>query len=291
MEGIGKYRFVRRIGAGDYSEVLLCESGGTNVAMKVFSINDPSLNRMVATSGQDIEARLRQRFVTEAKLVKQLQHPNIVRIIEISELADGRPCFVMPYLPGSLRAELFGEALRDGSRLAPHARARTLSVDRTVAILRDVLAGLDEVHKQGLEHRDLKPEHVRFDADGNAVLFDFGVAKTPWAGFTPIRPRFGTKPFMSPEQAINSGNVDARSDVFSVGAIAYLMVTGRLPATPPWPVGDLAATLPLGFGEWVTAAMQREADHLPANASVLRDLLDKAPSPLTSPAGASLAPE
>ena len=278
MEGIGKYRFVRRIGAGDYSEVLLCESGDADVAMKVFSIHGRSLNRMVAASGQDIEARLRQRFVTEAKLVKQMQHPNIVRIIEISELADGRPCFVMPYLPGSLRAELFGDAVRDGSQLAPHARARAraLSFDRTVAILRDVLAGLAEVHKQGLVHRDLKPEHVRFDADGNAVLFDFGVAKTPWAGFTPIRPRFGTKPFMSPEQAINSGNVDARSDVFSVGAIAYLMVTGRLPATPPRPVRDLAPTIPIGIGKWVTAAMQCEAEHRPANASALLELLDQA---------------
>ncbi len=213
VESFGRYRFVRRLGGGDTSEVLLCDHGSRRVAMKVFSIQGRPLQEMIAEAADDLEARLRRRFVAEAELVAGLEHPNIVEILEITELLDDRPCFVMPFLPGSLRDKIFGDLATDGARLMSPPAPRALALERVQEILPQVLAGMAEVHHRGIVHRDLKPDHIRFDDHGNAVVCDFSVAKTPWSGYTPIRQGFGTRPFMSPEQEANAADVDARSDV------------------------------------------------------------------------------
>lgn len=274
MEIKGEYRFIRRIGGGDYAEVLLCESGTEQVAMKVFSVQSRRLQHLIETSEEDLEARLCKRFIDEAKLVEGLKHPNIVAVLEISALADDRPCFVMPYLPTSLRGEIFGAAADAGHTLAPRRAPQTLPVERITGVLRQVLAGLAEVHAQGIVHRDLKPDHIRFDKEGTVRLVDFSVAKTPWAGYTPIRQDFGTKNFMSPEQAVNATDVDARSDVYSVGAIAYLALTGRYPGTKATLPQELGKGVPDSLDRWVMAALANDRERRPENAAVLLELLD-----------------
>ena len=274
---IGKYEVVKPLAAGDSARVLLCRDGGRDVAVKVFAVSSPRLLALMRDGGSEVADRLRRRFVAEAKLADRFRHPGIVAILEVAELGDGTPYFAMPYLPEGL-----ADALRKktpgwvpGAPLPPET-PRPLPLDRAVAVLRQLLGALAEVHRAGVVHRDIKPDNVRFDAAGAAVLCDFSVARTPWGGFTPIRPRFGAPPFVSPEQAANSADVDPRSDLYSVGVLGYLMLTGRFPgrAGPAPRRADPRISEPVSAA--VMQAIEAERDRRPADAAAMLALLGAA---------------
>jgi hypothetical protein len=161
------------------------------------------------------------RFEREAELVLALAHPNVVEIFEHGRLDDGRPWFAMELL--------------SGVPLSEHLEARgRLSFDDALAILDPLARALDEAHARGIVHRDVKPSNV-FLAEGRpkgrVVLLDFGVAKLRdglHATLTGSRDALGTLAFMAPEQFLGS-KVDARADVYALGALAYRMLTGQAP--------------------------------------------------------------
>ena len=201
----GQYRIERTLGQGGMGTVFLGrdETLDRLVAIKVISPD-------VGTS-----AELRQRFLQEARTVARLRHPNIVPVYAAGE-AGGLLYFVMEYVPG--------ESLRE------HMTARkTLSADEAVPILSDLALALDYAHAAGIVHRDVKPENVLLDGEtGRAMLMDFGVARAlasdgrlTGTGFVLGSPRY-----MSPEQASGDDALDGRSDLYSLGLIAYEMFTG-----------------------------------------------------------------
>jgi eukaryotic-like serine/threonine-protein kinase len=208
---VGTYRLLSHIGAGAMGEV--------------YAAHDEKLNRRVAVKliapdlARDVD-RLR-RFRQEAHAASSLNHPNIVVVHDFGEV-DGRPFIVTELVEGvTLR-----ERLDDGPLPIPEA----------IEIGLQVTSALAAAHARGLVHRDIKPENVMLRPDGYVKVLDFGLAKlarlepmadaASTAGTHPGQAA-GTPAYMSPEQA-RAELVDARTDVFSVGAVLYEMVTGRL---------------------------------------------------------------
>jgi serine/threonine protein kinase len=165
---------------------------------------------------------LMRRFQAEVQHASKLEHPNIVRVYDVGE-DDGTHYYVMQYIEGSdLRAEL-------------KQRGR-YPVDAALAVISQLAEALDYAHSQGIVHRDIKPENILLDAEGQAHIVDFGIAKAV-EGTRMTRGLLGTPEYMSPEQ-VKGNRVDGRSDQYSLAVLAYELLTGRTPfptqGDDPW---------------------------------------------------------
>ncbi|MDH4035520.1 MAG: protein kinase, partial [candidate division Zixibacteria bacterium] len=205
QEGVvGHYSITEELGSGGMGQVYLAE--------------DTRLKRLVALKFLPAhvasDQMIRARFLREAQAAAMLIHPNIVTIHEISEI-DGRPYIVMEHLAGRSLDEMLEHDLLDGD-----------VVSNTVI---QICRGLQKAHDQGVVHRDIKPGNVIVGEDGLAKLLDFGIARI--IGESQLT-RTGTAPgtanYMSPEQA-RGEECDHRSDIFSIGALMYQMLSGRAP--------------------------------------------------------------
>ena len=208
MPEISGYRLSRVIGNGGMSTVYLGEqlSLEREVAIKV----------MLPEALADEVSR--RRFENEARTIARLEHPHIVGIYEIGRTRDGLPYYAMPYLArGHLGQREFAQ---DGHEHA-HARVRS--------ILHALLAALDYAHARGVVHRDVKAENVLFDEADRPLLADFGIAlRRLGPRVTTAGMAVGSTAYMAPEQA-RGEEVDARADLYSVGVLAWEMLTGKLP--------------------------------------------------------------
>jgi TolB-like protein/tRNA A-37 threonylcarbamoyl transferase component Bud32 len=166
-----------------------------------------------------------ERFRREITTAAQLQHPHILGVYDSGETATGQLWFTMPFVEG--------ESLRDRLR-----REAQLPVGDAIRITREVASALAYAHGRGIVHRDIKPENVLLTGQGDALLADFGIARALSAnasdtGLTATGLAVGTPQYMSPEQASGERTLDARSDVYSLGALLYEMLAGEPPFTGP----------------------------------------------------------
>ncbi len=161
-----------------------------------------------------------ERFLQEIKVTANLQHPHILPLHDSGE-ADSFLYYVMPYVEG--------DTLRDKLK-----RERQLAIEDAIEITRSVASALDYAHRQGVIHRDIKPENVLLH-DGQALVADFGIAlavsQASGTRLTETGLSIGTPHYMSPEQAMGDRELDARSDVYSLGAMLYEMLAGDPPYT------------------------------------------------------------
>jgi serine/threonine-protein kinase len=210
----GRYQVEQKVGEGGMSYVYRATDIGTRevVAIKVLS---PSLAK-----DRNAMARLRR----EAGLAIRLSHPNVCHIMRLGETEDGLVYVVMPFVQGEILAD-------------KRHRQGALPLPLVVQFVGEIAAGLEVAHQQKIVHRDLKPENVmicrRPDGSEYAVVMDFGLAKERQAGaelekLTATGIILGTPEFMSPEQ-LRGKPLDARTDLYALGLIAYELLTGKLP--------------------------------------------------------------
>jgi serine/threonine protein kinase len=240
---------------GGYRVLSIVGAGGMGV---VFRAHDPQLDRIVALKVMlptlATSATARQRFLREAKAAAALQHDFVVTIFQVGE-TRGVPFLAMPFLKGeSLDARL----RRLGS---------ALGVGESLRIARQIAEGLSALHELGLVHRDIKPANVFLEGEASRVkILDFGLARavTGDPQLTQEGTIVGSPAFMAPEQATRQ-MVDARADLFSLGCVMYLMLTGKLPFE-----GDDAVTMLLAVQ---TASPKPPCEYEPAVPIEVSDLV------------------
>ena len=243
------------------------ELGGGGMS-RVFVATDNTLGRkvVVKTLPPELAAGVNiDRFRREIQLAAQLQHPHIVPVLSAGA-AEGIPYYTMPLIEGeSLRARL--------------ARAGELAIPDAIRFLREVVSALAYAHARGVVHRDIKPDNVLLSGE-YALVADFGVAKAISASaggansLTSLGVALGTPAYMAPEQAAADPNVDARADLYAVGAMAYEMLTG----SPPFAGRSPQATLVAHLGEAPAPLIARRPNVPPTLAALVMRLLEKRPA-------------
>jgi serine/threonine protein kinase len=289
---LGRYRIVRMLAEGGMGRVYLAEqSVGTvvrRVAIKV-------LRRQLCNDRQ-----LVSRFSREAETLVRLTHPNTVQLFDFGALPDGTLALVMEYVEGhSLARELLKGAL---------------SPARAERLLSQACGALQEAHAHGIVHRDLKPDNMlvaeRVGHGDFVKVLDFGIAQVsspePAAATTKLTQQgmiIGTPQYMSPEQ-FSGSTIDARSDIYSLGVVAYEMLTARLPfeAKTPWewasrhltatpaalPVDDRSGLLPR-HARAIRAALAKDPDDRPQTVAAFLQLITSDEAIGVSPAHAQSA--
>ena len=243
----------------------------------VFLAREPALDRNVAIkvlpSDRDASAD-RERFRREARTAARLNHPHIVPLYTFGDV-DGTMYFVM----GCVRGEPLSARMKRG-----------IGMDSARRLLVELADALDHAHRQGVIHRDVKPENVLIDDEsGRAMLTDFGISKAvgPAPGLTDTGALLGTPAYMSPEQAARKTNLDGRSDIYSLGVMGYEMLAGRRPFASsstgdllvqhmtrhPAPIRELAPDVPDALAAVIMRCLEKDPALRWPDARSLRDAL------------------
>ena len=257
---LGQYQLRRRLGSGGMGEVYL----GEHVLLR-----RQCAIKLIRPDQAGDPTNL-SRFEREVQAMATLTHWNTVEIFDYGHADDGTFYYVMEYLPGMTLQELV-------------ERHGPLPPGRAVHFLRQICAALEEAHAVGLIHRDIKPRNVIACRRGGvydvAKLLDFGLVQDIGLGkdagkLTVQGTILGSPPFMSPEQALGKNNIDARTDIYSLGSLAYFLLTGQPPFSrdsamemlvahvhePPAPLTELRPELPVDLQEVILRCLQKDAE-------------------------------
>ena len=277
VQRLGAYTLERKVSEGGMATIYLARHALLKrpTAIKI-------LKKHVATD------EFIHRFEREVQLASQLLHPNTVEIYDFGRTREGQPYYVMEYLDGVTLAEL----VADSGRVPP---------GRAIHILRQVAAALREAHAHGMIHRDVKPENImlcRRGEDDVVKLLDFGLVKNleraETRDITKQLRIVGTPRYMAPERLVNPSDVDARSDIYALGAVAYFLLTGKpifdgddslqisnqvLHAPAPR-VSAAGVVVPEGLDNLIAACLEKERVRRPPSADAVVEALDRLASRL-----------
>ena len=271
---VGKYQILEKIGVGGFGSV--------------YRGRDPFIKRSVAIKtcqGDDDE--IRKRFFREAEYAGNLHHPNITTIYDFGVTDDGIPYIVQEFLTG----EDLDKKIK---------RQEAVPILEKVRILRDVAEGLGYAHTGGIIHRDIKPANIRILDDGSVKIMDFGIAKSMVSESTLTQTgiTLGTASYLAPEQ-IRGEPVDQRTDIFSLGVLAYEFFTFQRPFTgehistvlyrilheSPVHPGEAAPGLPASISLLILAALEKDRERRPASCADVRDQLSRITRELSARGG------
>ena len=262
---IGKYQVIKILGEGGMGQVVLAREPVTDSMVAIKLIKPEFLNKSWAV----------HRFLTEARHMFRMSHGSIIRVLDVSDRAEG-PYFVMPFMPGGSLAD----------KIKP---GEPLPAETILPVARAVAEALHHAHTRGITHRDLKPSNILLDTDGKAQLADFGLLRT-FLNDTIIdtsQPQMeGTVPYMSPAVAAGKAE-DTRCDIYAFGCLLYEMLTGQPPYQgptvdavlkqiqdgPPPPIRQLNPHAPAALTAIADHAMARELrDRYASMADVVEEL-------------------
>ena len=248
-----RYHIIRLLGIGGMGAVYQAWDKVLEVAVAVKVIRPPD------TEDEDAAQTLERRFKRELLLARQVTHKHVVRIHDLGEI-DGITYITMPYIQGANLASVLKKEGR-------------MPVERTVSIVRQIASGLGAAHEAGVVHRDLKPANIMIEAEGNALIMDFGIARSTSGVTGPSMTAggaiVGTIEYMAPEQA-SGVPVDHRADIYSLGLILNDLLLGRRQGNtstavaelmarikdPPAPIRSVDPTLPAPLEAIVTKCLQ-----------------------------------
>ena len=264
-----RYTIVRELGGGGMSRVFLAEETALARAV-VIKVLHPEL-----AAGVNAD-----RFNREVLLSARLQHPHIVPVLTAGDIA-GLPYYVMPFVKG--------ESLRERIASGP------MTVAETVGILADVAKALSYAHADDVVHRDIKPDNILLSG-GAATVADFGIAKAlssarqqaPQEALTSLGMSLGTPAYMAPEQVAGDPDTDHRADIYSLGCVAYEMLTGHTPFAgkspqqmlaaqvmeQPVPVSQVRQGIPVALGSLVMRCLEKEPVRRPQSAAEVANVLE-----------------
>lgn len=247
---VGPYRLLREVGRGGMGVVYQARDSRLD--------RDVALKFLPASMAASREGQT--RFLAEARAASALDHPAICTLYDLGETDDGRLYIVMAFYPGQTLADRLAEG--------------PLPLDLALRLARQVAEGLGRAHEAGILHRDVKPANLLITERQEIKILDFGIAKLE-SGATLTRPGalMGTLAYMSPEQ-FRGDELDARSDLWSLGAVLYEMIAGRRPFEGPHP----AATMESILGREPAALREVRPEVPAAVATVVHRLLAKEPS-------------
>ncbi len=257
----GRYRLDSKLGSGGMSTVYLArdETLERLVAVKL-------LHREISDQPDQLE-----RFRREARSVAQVSHPNVVAVIDAGE-DSGYPYIVFEYVSGETLKQRID-------------RLGRLPLDEAAAYAIEIGRGLSAAHARKLVHRDVKPQNVLIDPEGRAKVTDFGIARSLESdGLTKTGRVLGTTDYVSPEQAMGQ-DVDARSDIYSLGVVLYEMLTGK----PPFEADSLVGVAMKHVNEPMPDVQERRPDASSAIAAVIEHATLKDPKKRYPNMGAMLA--
>jgi eukaryotic-like serine/threonine-protein kinase len=256
----GRYRLEQPLGHGGMATVYLARDEQLDRAVAV---------KLLAENLAD-DATFRKRFLREARLAARLSHPNVVNIYDAGETEDGRPYIVMEHVEGPTLADLMRERGR-------------LSAAEAVGLAVQACRGLAHAHAAGIVHRDVKPQNLLLGPDGTLKVADFGIARAAeTTALTQAGTVLGTAAYLSPEQATGE-EVGPAADVYSLGAVLYELLTGRLPYEfdslvdlvekqargSITPVSELSPEVPQHVEDAVMRSLARNPAYRPASAEAL----------------------
>lgn len=263
---LSKWRLERKLGEGGMASVWLARHLTLDTLFAIKILNPEMVEK---------NPNLVSRFLREARLASKLHHRHLVTVSDIGrDRATGFHYLVMEYLPG-------GNITSRLQKCGPMSEAVALTIVRQVA------EALEKAAAHAMVHRDIKPDNIMFDEADEVKLTDLGIAKCEEPAdshLTQTAMVFGTPAYMSPEQAKDSGKVDARADIYSLGVVFYEMLTGRCPyrgntigeilvrileKTPPPDVRTLRPEISEETAELIRCMMAKEAEDRPASATML----------------------
>ncbi|WP_307808128.1 serine/threonine-protein kinase [Streptomyces oryzae] len=259
---IGRYRVDRRIGSGAFAVVWLAHDDRLEAPVAVKVMADNWAHRM----------DIRERFLAEARLLRRASSGGVVQVFDVGELDDERPYFVMEYA--------------DRGTVADRMATGPLPVTEALRLTAEAAHGAEALHEAGVVHRDIKPSNVLLTSGGaqgreRVLVADLGLAKNlaHASGLTVVA---GSVGYMAPEQAEPFEGIDARADIYSLGAVLYHLVTGAVPGSPERliPLDEVRPGLPWAMTEAVARAMEPDRERRWPTAAAFADELDRIASEL-----------
>ena len=273
LQKLGAYTLEKKISEGGMATIYL--------ARHALLKRPTAVKILKKTIGSD---EFVHRFEREVQLASQLRHPNTVQIYDFGRTREGQPYYVMEFLEGVTLTEL----VQHSGRVPP---------GRVIHILRQIAAALREAHALGMVHRDVKPDNVmlcRRGEDDFVKLLDFGlvkdIEKAATRDVTKQIKILGTPRYMSPERIVNPTDVDARADLYALGAVGYFLLTGQhlfegtdnleisnqVLHTPAPRVSSLVPQVPEGLDALIAACLEKDRSKRPASADAFVEALDRA---------------
>lgn len=242
---------------------------GDRCALKLFDLG----TGFSVESNEENKAIWRRRFEQERFLLADLHHPHIVPLIGQGNDERGMPYYVMPYLEANLIGEIGRDIGRNVpvARLAPVRRPKSMPVARSVAILRQLLRGVSWLHEQGIVHRDLKPGNILMTRrkQGRVMIGDLGMASVNGRSLNADGEFLGSRDYAAPELNAGGRATSPSLDIYSVGAIAFRMITGYPPRDGNRYASEVIDGVPADIERIVGAALSPDPAERPGSAKTM----------------------